>query len=132
MTGQSQHNGKGCEFCEVQAKEMIVETELAFAIYDKFPVTPLHSLIIPKRHVSSFFDLDDSEVDTILKLLAKMRTTILTEDSTVKGFNIGVNIGETAGQTIFHCHIHLIPRRHGDVENPRGGVRGVIPRKQSY
>jgi len=132
MTSQSQHNGKSCEFCEVESKRMIAKDELAFAIYDKFPVTPLHILIIPKRHVSSFFDLDDSEIGSILKLLTQMRTTILAEDSAVEGFNIGVNVGEMAGQTIFHCHIHLIPRRHGDVENPRGGVRGVIPRKQSY
>jgi len=132
MKNQIQHSGKDCEFCEPKTNKIIAKEGPAFAIYDKFPVTPLHSLVIPKRHVSSFFDLDDMEVDAILRLLARMRTKILTKDSTVKGFNIGVNIGEAAGQTIFHCHIHLIPRRHGDVENPRGGVRGVIPRKQSY
>jgi len=132
MKCQTQFSKKGCEFCGLKADNVIAEEKLAFAIYDKFPVTPLHILIIPKRHISSFFDLDQSEVRDILKLLAILRADISRCDPRVEGFNVGVNVGKVAGQTIYHCHVHLIPRRRGDVENPRGGVRGVIPRKQSY
>jgi len=89
-------------------------------------------LILPKRHASSIFELHQSELNAVHQLLGKMQSDISIADSTVRGFNIGVNIGEAAGQTIFHCHIHLIPRRQGDVEKPRGGVTGVIPGKQSY
>ena len=132
MKNQIQSNGKGCEFCDFKTDKIIAERKLAFAIYDKFPVTPLHCLVIPKRHVSSFFDLQQSEIHDILKVLDSLRADISTRGSRVEGFNVGVNIGEAAGQTIYHCHVHLIPRRRDDVENPRGGVRGVIPRKQSH
>ena len=97
-----------------------------------FLVTPLHSLVIPKRHTASYFDLYQPELNACNQLLQKMKTKILEEDTSVTGFNMGVNSGDDAGQTIFHCHIHLIPRRKGDSNAPRGGVRGVIPEKQSY
>jgi diadenosine tetraphosphate (Ap4A) HIT family hydrolase len=89
-------------------------------------------LIIPKRHVAAYFDLNLSEVTAMHDMLVEMKNAIETKDNSVNGFNIGVNVGKDAGQSIFHVHIHLIPRRKGDVKNPRGGVRGVIPGKQKY
>ena len=88
--------------------------------------------MIPKRHVADYFGLFQPELNSANRLLQKIKKQLLAEDQTISGFNIGTNAGEAAGQTIFHCHIHLIPRRDGDAENPRGGVRGVIPGKQSY
>jgi diadenosine tetraphosphate (Ap4A) HIT family hydrolase len=105
---------------------------LAFALEDKFPVTKNHTLIIPKRHVQSYFDLDEPELLALNKLLFKAREMLLKQDSSITGFNIRINDGETAGQTIFHCHIHLIPRRKGDVESPRGGVRHLIAGRGFY
>lgn len=90
------------------------------------------ALIIPKRHIASYFELTDDELRQTHDLLKAQRHEILRADSTVSGFNIGINVGEDAGQTVFHCHFHLIPRRKGDTKNPRGGVRGVIPSKQDY
>ena len=103
-----------------------------FALYDGFPVTEHHTLIIPKRHVASYFDLGQSEINAINQLLLTEKKTIEKIDRTVTGFNIGINSGESAGQTVFHCHVHLIPRRQGDVKEPRGGVRHVIPGKGNY
>ena len=123
---------KPCPFCEISAdREIIAENKTALAFYDGFPVTPGHTLIIPKRHVAGYFDLYQEELGNINELQFICRN-ILKEKYKPQGFNLGVNVGEAAGQTIFHCHIHLIPRYTGDVANPRGGVRGVIPAKQSY
>lgn len=123
---------KPCPFCEISAdREIIAENTTALAFYDGFPVTPGHTLIIPKRHVAGYFDLNQDELCNINELQFTCRN-ILQAKYKPQGFNIGVNVGEAAGQTIFHCHIHLIPRYTGDVANPRGGVRGVIPAKQSY
>ena len=126
-SGESQ-----CLFCRVNPKQWAAEDELCYAAKDSFPVTEFHTLIIPKRHVASYFDLNLSEVSAMHEMLVEMKRTIETKDDSVTGFNIGVNSGKDAGQSIFHVHIHLIPRRKGDVENPRGGVRGVIPVKQKY
>jgi diadenosine tetraphosphate (Ap4A) HIT family hydrolase len=95
-------------------------------------VTEGHTLIIPKRHTADYFDLVPAEVSAVNLLLQDQRKRLLAADSAIEGFNIGVNCGEVAGQTIFHCHVHLIPRREGDVENPRGGVRHVIAGKGYY
>jgi diadenosine tetraphosphate (Ap4A) HIT family hydrolase len=122
----------GCVFCRTGALEVLSENELCYSIYDQYPVTKHHTLIIPRRHVSGFFDLYQPEIEAIHDLLRQAQKAIGGLDKTVTGFNVGVNSGEDAGQTIFHCHIHLIPRRKGDTPNPRGGVRGVIPDKQSY
>jgi ATP adenylyltransferase len=122
----------GCLFCKVSQERKIAVNELCYAILNNYPVTEHHTLIIPKRHVSDFFELYDPERNTVHSLMEKQKTEIQKTDKTVTGFNVGINSGEDAGQTIFHCHIHLIPRRKGDVENPRGGVRGVIPNRQSY
>ena len=121
-----------CIFCNDCAGRIIAENELCFAIRDGFPVTDLHTLIIPKRHVENYFDMSEEEVLSCNKLIKKMRNKIQELDPNVDGFNIGTNSGKVAGQSIMHCHIHLIPRRKNDVDNPQGGVRGVIPSKQHY
>lgn len=124
--------GPRCPFCDIPAdREIIAENQTALAFYDGFPVTPGHTLIIPKRHVSSYFNLRQEELLNINELSFTCKN-ILQKKYTPDGFNVGVNVGKSAGQSIFHCHIHLIPRYIGDVANPRGGVRGVIPEKQNY
>lgn len=122
----------GCLFCNVGEERLIAENELAFAIRDGFPVTELHSLVIPKRHVSDYFELTKEELLACNELLRIVKEEILARDTSVKGFNVGANSGLVAGQSIFHCHIHLIPRREGDVPNPKGGIRHVIPGKGAY
>ena len=99
---------------------------------DRYPIVKDHILLVSLRHVESFFNLDTKERIACLKLVDKIRHKILEKDKTVSGFNIGINDGKDAGQTIFHCHIHMIPRRKGDVKNPRGGVRNIIPGKSNY
>ena len=99
---------------------------------DGFPVTPLHSLIVPRRHAPDYFSLTPEEVMACDELLRQGRDELCGTDSSIQGFNIGLNVGAVAGQTIFHCHFHLIPRRIGDVEKPRGGVRHIIPGKGNY
>tara|TARA_Y100000590_G_scaffold389152_1_gene463984 strand:- start:306 stop:701 length:396 start_codon:yes stop_codon:yes gene_type:complete len=121
-----------CIFCKIRKEELKFENELAYSSTDSYPVSKFHSLIVPKRHVQNYFELNKEEIHACNELILKTKEQILKQDSTVKGFNIGTNIGKTAGQTIMHCHIHLIPRREGDVENPQGGVRSVIPLKQHY
>lgn len=126
------HPDQTCLFCTIPAERIIGSNDLAYAIRDGFPVTPLHTLVIPKRHVEDFFGLSQDEMQACHDLLKQFRFSILAEDAKVEGFNIGMNAGSVAGQTIFHCHIHLIARRTGDVENPRGGVRHMIPGKGFY
>ena len=121
-----------CIFCNIDQSRIIDSNEYFYVILDIYPVTELHTLIIPRRHVSSYFELTEQEQSSLFTLLKKHKDKLQKIDSTITGFNMGINDGEDAGQTIFHCHIHLIPRRKGDVENARGGVRGVIPSKQSY
>jgi diadenosine tetraphosphate (Ap4A) HIT family hydrolase len=122
----------GCLFCELPAKRIVAENELAIAFRDAFPVTEHHTLIVPKRHVADYFDLFQPERNAMQALIERQRSLILASDPLVTAFNIGINAGADAGQTIFHCHLHLIPRRNGDVQEPHGGVRGVIPGKQRY
>ena len=126
------HREVGCIFCELEAERIISENELCVAIKDAFPVTEHHTLVIPKRHVSDYFELYQPERNAIDQMLHEQRQSILGQDDKVTGFNIGINAGASAGQTVFHVHVHLIPRRKDDVEDPRGGVRGVIPTKQAY
>ena len=121
-----------CLFCSIPPERVVASNDLAYAIRDGFPVTPLHTLVIPKRHVEDYFGLTQAELQACHELLIQLRSRILAEDARVEGFNVGMNAGAVAGQTIFHCHIHLIPRRTGDVENPRGGIRHVIPGKGFY
>ncbi len=121
-----------CLFCNKKKQKIIFSSKLLFVVRDSYPVTKLHTLIIPHRHVSNFFDLNENELIDLNKILKKQRKSLLDLDKEITGFNVGVNAGKDAGQSIMHCHIHLIPRRKGDIENPRGGVRGVIPSKQKY
>ena len=121
-----------CIFCNKTIQKIIHKSDLFFVVRDSYPVTSLHTLIIPHRHVSNFFDLNTNELKDLNILLKKQRNLLLKLDKKITGFNVGVNAGKDAGQSIMHCHIHLIPRRKGDIKNPRGGVRGVIPSKQKY
>jgi ATP adenylyltransferase len=118
-----------CIFCTLPADRIIASNTLAVAIRDKFPVTPLHTLVMPKRHATTYFDIFEPERRAINQLLDGLRAEIMKRDLSVSGFNIGANSGESAGQTVGHALLHLIPRRQGDVGDPRGGVRGVIPGK---
>lgn len=121
-----------CPFCTINpAVEILAETPVALAILDSFPVNPGHTLIIPRRHVASYFEISTDEQNALWQLVNTAKT-LLEKRFQPDGFNVGINIGETAGQSVMHVHIHLIPRFTGDVEQPRGGVRGVIPGKQSY
>ena len=121
-----------CLFCNINSKDLVFENEFAFASFDSYPVSKYHSLIVPKRHILDYFELTNDELLACNDLIKKIKKKIQNEDKTVDGFNIGTNSGVVAGQSIMHCHIHLIPRRKGDVDNPQGGVRGVIPSKQHY
>jgi diadenosine tetraphosphate (Ap4A) HIT family hydrolase len=121
-----------CLFCAIPKGRVLLENDLAYAIRDGFPVTHLHTLVIPKRHAEDYFSLTTEELLAADALIRQLRSHLLIEDPSIEGFNLGVNNGAVAGQTVFHCHIHLIPRREGDVENPRGGVRHTIPGKGSY
>jgi len=120
-----------CPFCSVEPDLIILQNNLAFAMFDGFPVSQGHSLIIPRRHVADYSDLTANEILAIHQILAEVRSLIQKRFSP-DGFNVGVNIGFTAGQTIMHVHVHLIPRYKGDVSDPVGGVRNVIPGKGNY
>ena len=115
-----------CPFCEYNS---IIDGALAFARYDKFPVFLGHCLIIPKRHVETWFDMAKEEQTEAFELIDKVKA-LIDDKYSPEGYNIGMNCGETAGQTIPHAYIHVIPRYKGDMDNPRGGVRGVIPEKR--
>ena len=125
-----------CLFCKVlkkeYEKEVVHESKFFYATRDSYPVTELHTLIISKRHIPSYFEMNADEIKDINTILNQQRSEIIKLDSAVTAFNIGINDGKDAGQSVHHLHIHLIPRREGDVENPKGGVRGVIPAKQKY
>ena len=123
---------KDCPFClNNLTSEILLENNFSYAIYDKFPVSKGHILIIPKQHNSNYFDLSLEEQKESLILLNNAKK-ILEKEFKPDGYNIGININKDAGQTIWHAHIHLIPRYSGDIEEPRGGVRGVIPFKKIY
>ena len=127
------HRETDCLFCDAyHDREVVAENTLAYAIKDGFPVTEGHVLIITKRHVDDYFGLTTAEVSATNQLLHQLKTDLSSSDLTISGFNIGMNAGESAGQTVFHCHTHLIPRRNGDVDSPRGGVRHVIEGKGNY
>ena len=126
-------NDKNCVFCLKKNCDIIFSSNYFFLIiYTIYPVTKHHTLIITNRHVESFFDLNSDELRDLSDILKSQKKILLNLDNKITGFNVGVNIGKDAGQSIMHCHVHLIPRRSGDVEDPRGGVRGVIPSKQKY
>ena len=124
---------EGCRFCYEKIKNRVLaEVGSVIAIKDRYPVSDAHLLLIPKNHSENYFELSNDEKKDVDQLLLQLRVELLKNDLSITGFNIGINCGESAGQTIFHTHIHLIPRRDGDTPNPRGGVRGVIPDKMGY
>ena len=121
-----------CLFCNPKVSGVAHENNLAYASYDSYPVSEYHCLIVPKRHIVDYFELSNEELIACNDLIKIIKNEIFNKDQTVKAFNIGTNAGKESGQSIMHCHIHVIPRRKGDVENPQGGVRSVIPKKQHY
>ena len=121
-----------CLFCYSKVSGVAHENDLAYASYDTYPVSDQHCLIIPKRHVADYFELSNEELIACNDLIKIIKQEVLDKDKSIKAFNIGTNAGKISGQSIMHCHIHLIPRREGDVDNPQGGVRSVIPKKQHY
>ena len=123
-------NNLNCIFCKED--NSLIKNELAYATFDKFPVTKFHALIIIKRHVETFFELTPSEKNSCFDLLDQVKEKLVQTDKTISGFNVGFNSGKDAGQTIMHCHIHIIPRRNNDVVEPRGGIRNIIPGKGKY
>jgi diadenosine tetraphosphate (Ap4A) HIT family hydrolase len=118
-----------CPFCN--RDDALLANTLVYARPDKYPVTPGHLLIIPFRHEPDFFAMNSDELEAIWNLVHKAKA-LLDAKHQPDGYNLGINVGEVAGQTIPHVHLHVIPRYRGDVDNPRGGVRGVIPAKQHY
>ena len=121
-----------CPFCELPYDRIVLQSELAIAFYDGYPVSEGHGIIITRRHVFDYWGLTATEREACHALLEEFHQIVQINDPQVTGFNIGLNAGVSAGQTVFHCHFHLIPRRDGDVPNPRGGVRHVIPGKGYY
>ena len=117
-----------CVFCQKECGD----DDLAFVTEDGYPVTKGHSLIIPRRHISDYFELHGAEKNAIDRLLQQRRLELIKSDPSITGFNIGINAGHSAGQTVAHVHVHLIPRRDDDMDDPRGGVRGVIPDMRIY
>ncbi|OQX92047.1 MAG: hypothetical protein B6D58_05010 [candidate division Zixibacteria bacterium 4484_95] len=127
-----QNKQPGCIFCNPQTLMIRQRSTRFYVIEDRNPVTAGHLLIIPYKHIINPLDLAAAEMTEAWQLILQSTTELQHQDATITGFNIGMNCGYDAGQSIFHSHIHLIPRRQGDMENPRGGVRGVIPVKQHY
>ncbi len=120
-----------CPFCHPDPSWIAASNPHAWAKYDAYPLTPGHTLIIPKRHIVSLFEATKEEQGALLELLGEMRQRLLKERQP-DGFNIGINDGAAAGQTVMHLHIHLIPRHKGDTPDPRGGVRWIFPHKAMY
>ena len=121
-----------CIFCNKSKLNIIFEDETFYVIRDAYPVTKDHTLIILNEHDKTYFDLEDKDIVQLNNIIKSQKKSLMDEDNSITGFNIGINQGESAGQTVIHLHIHLIPRRNGDVTDPRGGVRGVISSKQKY
>lgn len=121
-----------CPFCHLPERRVVLRNSLAVAFFDAYPVTKGHALVVPLRHVADVWGLTEEERQACHVLLEGLRSLIMEDDASVTGFNVGTNAGESAGQTVFHCHFHLIPRRSGDCPNPRGGVRHVFPEKANY
>lgn len=124
----------GCLFCELPADkfEVLDENELCLTLQDSYPVSAGHCLIVPRRHVRDYFDMNPAEIDAANRLMHRARERLQADDPSITGFNIGTNAGKSAGQSVFHAHIHFIPRRDGDQEDPQGGVRKIFPEKAKY
>ncbi len=124
---------KDCIFCQnfIPNKKPLLQNKFAIAYFDEFPVSKGHILIISKRHATTFFDLTKEEQISLITLLNECKEYI-DKKYNPDGYNVGLNCGEFAGQSVMHVHMHLIPRYKGDVSNPRGGIRGIIPNKKNY
>lgn len=120
-----------CPFCRLERNRIRVESKFAVALLDGFPVNPGHTLVIPKRQVASLFELSDDEQAAVWRLVAQVRASLVAELQP-DGFTVGLNDGSAAGQTVMHAHVHVIPRRNGDVADPRGGIRWIMPDKARY
>lgn len=121
-----------CRFCvKKPGRRLIVEGKYGFAAWDRHPASEGHFLVIPYRHFASYFDIEDEEREDLWRLVADAKK-VCDEKYSPDGYNVGINVGHWAGQSIPHLHIHVIPRYKGDVENPKGGVRGVIPKNKLY
>ena len=120
-----------CPFCNPMADEIVAKNDLCYARWDRYPVSKGHLLVIPFRHTSDFFSLKVEEKQAVLALIDECKD-VIEENFKPAGYNIGFNIGVAAGQTMMHCHCHVIPRYVGDMKEPRGGVRGVVPAKRGY
>ena len=120
-----------CPFCGVEEDRILIQDDLAIGFMDGYPVAEGHSLVIPRRHVQSLFELPADEQARVWSMVTRLRT-MLIERYRPGGFNIGINDGRASGQTVAHAHVHIIPRRAGDVSEPRGGIRWVLPRKAAY
>ncbi len=125
---QTMAGSNGCRFCEPECEDIVAENALCYARWDRFPVTKGHLLIIPFRHTPDYFSLTTEERQAITELIEECRV-IIDEKFQPDGYNIGFNIGKVAGQSVMHCHCHLIPRYTGDTDNPKGGVRRVVAGK---
>ena len=121
-----------CIFCSKEKLNIVYEDDVFFVIRDTYPVTKDHTLIILNEHNKTYFDLRDRDYVQLNNIIKFQKDSLQEKDNSITGFNIGINEGATSGQTVMHLHIHLIPRRKGDIDDPRGGVRGVIPSKQKY
>ena len=128
MTGKQQRQ---CPFCSLAEEQIVLENPLAVVKRDGYPISSGHALVIPRRHVVSFFDTTTDERVAILELLARAKS-LVDHEHAPDGYNIGINDGAAAGQTVMHLHVHLIPRYLGDVADPRGGIRGIFPDKAAY
>jgi len=119
---------KKCPFCPPKEHEIIAKNDLAVAIWDSYPVTKLHALVVPRRHAADYFALTNEELVACHELLQQVRQESTSRDPSIEGFNVGTNVGRTAGQKVFHCHFHIIPRRESDKDESKGGIRNVLPR----
>jgi diadenosine tetraphosphate (Ap4A) HIT family hydrolase len=120
-----------CQFCTLDPARIVAETEQAIAFRDGYPIAPGHTLVIPRLHAASLFDLPGAVQSAVWETVERVRAR-LADELHPDGFNIGLNDGVAAGQTVMHAHVHVIPRRNGDVRDPRGGVRWVIPDRAAY
>ncbi len=131
---EQKHKDEGCLFCypEFHKIKVLNENSLALCLRDNFPIAEGHALFVPKRHAVTYFDLNPAEINAIHELIRTRKEELEKLDATIDGFNIGTNAGESSGQSVFHAHVHLIPRRTGDQKNPRGGIRKIFPKKANY
>jgi diadenosine tetraphosphate (Ap4A) HIT family hydrolase len=137
MTDEASTDRTPCPFCQIDPVRVFLATESVLGIWDAFPVSPGHALLIPRRHVATWFDASEAERAALATAVADARSLIEARvrergEAIPDGYNVGFNAGEAAGQTVFHAHVHVIPRYRGDSPSPRGGVRAVIPGKAGY